>query len=76
MPSGRLPINLFDAMRVIAERIDDEAPEYLAGYDFASRHTHGRVLDLACGLGAGTLPAGRTRARGEHGGRGRCGRRT
>jgi len=54
MPSGRLPINLFDAMRVIAERIDDEAPEYLAGYDFASRHTHGRVLDLACGLGAGT----------------------
>jgi 2-polyprenyl-3-methyl-5-hydroxy-6-metoxy-1,4-benzoquinol methylase len=54
MPRGRVPINLFDAMRVIAERIDSTVAEDATGYAFASRHAHGRVLDMACGLGAGT----------------------
>jgi 2-polyprenyl-3-methyl-5-hydroxy-6-metoxy-1,4-benzoquinol methylase len=48
---GRLPINLFDAMRVIATR--DERVS-LAEYRLASGHARGRVLDLACGDGTGT----------------------
>jgi 2-polyprenyl-3-methyl-5-hydroxy-6-metoxy-1,4-benzoquinol methylase len=47
---GRLPINLFDAMRVIAARVDRGA---LADYALAAAHARGRVLDMACGTGEG-----------------------
>ncbi len=48
VPPGRLPLNLFDAMRVIASRSDDR------GYELALRHAHGRVLEVECGEGHGT----------------------
>lgn len=54
MPPGRIPLNLFDAMRVVAERVDVSGQECPKGYQFASRHTRGRVLDMACGVGTGT----------------------
>jgi 2-polyprenyl-3-methyl-5-hydroxy-6-metoxy-1,4-benzoquinol methylase len=53
VPGGRVPINLFDAMRVIAERVDRSAID-TSRYELALRHAHGRVLDLACGAGYGT----------------------
>ena len=53
MPGGSLPINLFDAMRVIAERVDRHETD-LGRYELALRHARGRVLDLACGNGSGT----------------------
>jgi len=44
-----LPINLFDAMRVIAERVDPGAPARTqdARYDFAVRHAR-----VACSTSA------------------------
>jgi 2-polyprenyl-3-methyl-5-hydroxy-6-metoxy-1,4-benzoquinol methylase len=50
VPPGRLPINLFDAMRVVATRIDRSA---LAEYALVAPRVRGRVLDLACGTGEG-----------------------
>lgn len=54
MPPGRIPVNLFDAMRVIATHVPDDDAGYLRPYALAARHARGRVLDLGCGLGGGT----------------------
>jgi SAM-dependent methyltransferase len=58
-PRGHLPINLFDAMRVFAERVElvdrSSVPNGLdAPYELASRHAHGRLLDVGCATGAAT----------------------
>lgn len=50
VPPGRLPINLFDAMRVEAVRVDRTAS---MDYRVGSQHARGRVLDLATGDGRG-----------------------
>jgi 2-polyprenyl-3-methyl-5-hydroxy-6-metoxy-1,4-benzoquinol methylase len=51
---GRFPINLFDAMRVIAERVERPHDGDLARYELAAKHARGRVLEIECGEGRGT----------------------